>query len=128
MLPSDQMPVHSAVGNTRFQELLALGLEPMAHVEAQCLRLRMQHNALETRFLRYRQQRSKQRATHSTLAPFAQNRHAADVPIGEQAPRADCPSVRSFGDHMLADRVELVAFQLERHTLLPHEHVETNLS
>ena len=55
-------------------------------------------------------------------APVAQDRHPADRPLGGQASGADRLAAGIAGHDVVAQRVEFVPFQRQRHTLFLHEH------
>jgi hypothetical protein len=116
------------VRNARFEECVAGRDESVARVKRHRLHLRVDdHRGIAAR-RGARNQRSHQRASDPAAAPLREDRHAADVAVGEQ-PRATDRRARS----VLRERVnrrEVRGVELERlrHTLLDDENCPAHVA
>jgi len=68
----------------------------------------------------------QQQGTNALGAPRLQYGHAADVAVRQQPPGAHCRAICGNSKRVVALRIMLVPFQLQRHTLFVHEHLLAN--
>jgi hypothetical protein len=64
----------------------------------------------------------KQRAANAPSPPCRWNAQATDMPIGQQASGTDNAAGGIIGNGVLAQRIELIPFNLGWNTLLGHKH------
>jgi len=113
---------HTLVGNACVEKDLALSDKAMPRVEIACLSLRVERDLGHPALYGDRDQCEQQSRARTLPAPFAQNRHASNVSIGEQPSCAECVALFILRQHMDAIRVDTVPFKLERDRLLVHEY------
>ena len=102
-----------------------LGLEALGTIEAERMDLRREQDPTVAAAARFFDQRSQQRTPCSASAPRLEDRHAADVSVGQQACRADCLPIGE-GERMDAADVMLIQLDLGRDALLVDEYFEAD--
>jgi hypothetical protein len=89
------------------------------------MHLRRQHDLAIAAPARRVHQRLEDQAADPAAAPILQDRHAADVPVGQQAPGSDRKAIAE-GHGVERLRIHLVELDLGRHALLRDEHGEAD--
>ncbi len=111
-----QHPAHALVLDTGFEEAqLALG-KPLAGIEPFGSHLGVQGHRRPLASAGLGQQREQQGLAHAPAAPGRQHGHAADPVVGV-AGGADGLAFGVAGDHVMAQRVQRIPFEVARNAL-----------
>ena len=110
------------MGNACVHELRPRDLKPVAPVEPGGIGLCVQPHAPVAALTRLFDQSQQQQRAHALATPLAQYRHASDMAIGQQPPRADRCAIGGNRERVVALCILIVQFQFQRHALLAHEH------
>src|SRR5690606_24234273 len=113
---------HLLVRDAGLFEDLAFGQEAVAGVEVAGGQLRMQAHLAPAALPGFGDQRLQQRLANALAAGRRQHCHAADALLGREPGGADRLTVIRARQHVMAERVQGIAFQLHRHLLFDHEH------
>ena len=112
--------------NAGIIEDLALGDEALCGVKGLGAALRVQKNRRQTLLTGQLQCDAQQGAANTLVAMLAANRHATDLPVGQQARAADGMICGIKSQQVGGNGVVLVDLKLLRHTLFFDEDLQTN--
>ena len=113
--------------DTSFHEFRTERHKSFTLIEAECVGLRVQNNVLEAALTCSFDQRAKDRRADPLATPLRLNRHAADMPVGQQSARTDCAAVlRCVRKRVIAGGIVLVHFELSRNVLLDDEYLRSD--
>lgn len=114
------------MGNAGVHEFAAAHRESGPAIEPNGVRLCIQDHLPIAARCGDLDQAAKNRLPHPSTPIAAQYGHAPDVPVGQQASRADGLADRIQREDMATSRVGIVPFEFLRHLLFNHEHRATN--
>ncbi len=127
-IPADALELlaHVLVQDIGVLEHLALGLEALLAVELGRLQLRREHDFLVPLLARLLDERVQDQRADALPAPLLDHRHAPDVPVGQEAARADRLAGIVERNRVGALNVLVVELDAGRNVLLADEDGEAD--
>ncbi len=117
-----QHPAHALVLDAGFEKALAFGKEALAGIEPFRLDLGMQGHGRPMTSAGLGQQGQQHGLSDAPAAPGRQHGHAPDPMIRGEPGGADGLPCGVAGDHVVAQRIQRILFEVARNALFLHEH------